>query len=33
MVAIQPWHLFICLVVVLAIVGAALLAARSNRRK
>jgi hypothetical protein len=26
--AIKPWHLFICLIVVVAIVGAAVLAAR-----
>jgi hypothetical protein len=33
MVAIKPWHLFICLVVVVAIAGAVVALIRAGRRK
>jgi hypothetical protein len=31
--AIKPWHLFICLLVVLAIVGASVWVIRNSRRQ
>jgi len=31
--AIKPWHLFICLIVVLAAVGAIVAAIRAGRRR
>jgi hypothetical protein len=33
MVALKPWHLLVCLVVVLALVGVTVAVMRSNQRR